>query len=534
MFKSTAKKREELFQEQIKVKRENFNFELIQQFWSKHPNQPDEHFVADRTARDLDLDEVFIFLDRTTSRVGQQYLYRLLRTIPKSNARANEQEKLVGKFRDDLNLKKSCIQELSKLKKKEAYRICTLFQDEQLKKPKWFWVIQMLAFLSLSCLIGAIFYPVLWIAFIFIFIANFTLHYWNKKNVFRYGNSIPQLLRLIQVSKTIRKLTKTQSPDLDESIQKLDQIANRLSVFRLEDKLQSDVSQIAEYIVEMTRVAFLIEPILLFHSLKKLESRKSNIETLFSFTGKMDVAICMDTLRSTVDNYCMPVFNEREKAISALNIYHPLIIAPVENSIQTKEKSVLLTGSNMSGKTTFIRTIGINCLVGQTLNMCFASEFHMNKMNIQTAIHMADDLMSDKSYYYEEVLSIKNILDESQSEQENLFLLDELFKGTNTLERIATGKAVLSYLHNIKNTVFIATHDLELVDYLKNQYDLYHFSENVENDEINFDYKLKEGKLRNTNAIKILAANGYPKAVISEAYNMVSTLKQKGSETNLS
>jgi len=96
-------------------------------------------------------------------------------------------------------------------------------------------------------------------------------------------------------------------------------------------------------------------------------------------------------------------------------------------------------------------------------------------------------------------------------------LLDEIFKGTNTIERISAGKAVLSYLAKGANTVFVSTHDIELCDLLAEEYDLYHFSEKVSDKTIDFDYKLKNGKLKNRNAIKILQVNDYPRSLIEEA-----------------
>lgn len=99
----------------------------------------------------------------------------------------------------------------------------------------------------------------------------------------------------------------------------------------------------------------------------------------------------------------------------------------------------------------------------------------------------------------------------------NLFLLDEIFKGTNTVERISAGKAVLSALNEGNNIVFVSTHDVELADLLKDEYDLYHFSEIVDHKTVDFDYKLKDGKLKKRNAIRILQINGYPEGIINEA-----------------
>jgi len=178
----------------------------------------------------------------------------------------------------------------------------------------------------------------------------------------------------------------------------------------------------------------------------------------------------------------------------------------------------------MSGKTSFIRTIGINTITGQTINTCFADEFSLSKMNIFSAIRISDDLMNDKSYYFEEVLTIKAMIDSSTNGKTNLFLLDEIFKGTNTIERISAGKAVLSALSKENNIVFVSTHDIELADLLKNEYELYHFSEIVDHKSVDFDYKLKEGKLKDRNAIRILQINDYPEELIQEAIEISKEL----------
>ena len=171
----------------------------------------------------------------------------------------------------------------------------------------------------------------------------------------------------------------------------------------------------------------------------------------------------------------------------------------------------------------FIRTIGINIITGSTLNTCFADEFLMPRTRLYSAIRISDDLLNDKSFYFEEVLTIKNMLDKCETETPNLFLLDEIFKGTNTIERISAGKAVLSALAK-NNIVFVSTHDIELADLLKDEYELYHFSENVSSNTVDFDYKIKDGKLKNRNAIRILQINNYPESIIKEALEISKRL----------
>lgn len=185
---------------------------------------------------------------------------------------------------------------------------------------------------------------------------------------------------------------------------------------------------------------------------------------------------------------------------------------------------MLLTGSNMSGKTSFIRTIGINAITGLTINTCFSKQFSKPKMRVFSAIRISDDLLNDKSYYFEEVLTIKEMIDKSIDKVPNLFLLDEIFKGTNTVERISAGKSVLSSLSKNSNIVFVSTHDIELADMLIDEYELYHFSEQVDNKTVDFDYKIKTGKLKNRNAIRILQINNYPETIINEAIEIAKKL----------
>ena len=243
---------------------------------------------------------------------------------------------------------------------------------------------------------------------------------------------------------------------------------------------------------------------LLFGVLKRLNTKREEIEDVFKFVGHIDMLISIASLRNGLDTFCLPTINNDDTKIIANEISHPLIFNCTTNSIQTSKKSILLTGSNMSGKTSFIRAIGLNIITGLTINTCFSKSLTFPLLRVFSAIRISDDLMNDKSYYFEEVLTIKEMISESASDHPNLFLLDELFKGTNTIERISAGKAVLSTLAKNNNTVLVSTHDIELTDMLSNEYELYHFSETVNNKTVGFDYKLKEGKLKNRNAIRIL------------------------------
>ena len=519
MFNSKEKIKAKLIASFGKIKEESFCFELIETYFLQKDNSAAFQVLSDKTCNDLDFKELFMFVDRTTSKIGQQYLYNTLRTIPAVDGKLIAQEKLIEKISADADLRVNLQLQLDQLVKDDTYYITSLFQKVHIKEPKWFFVIKLLSFTSLMSILLLPFNLALIFVLFGVFMINFVIHIWNKKNLSQYLGSIPQLLILNNVAREFLKneILNEIKEDVPDSVAVIDKIRKRMVFFKLSNKLESDMEVIVWAFLEFFKILFLLEPILLFDALKLIDTKRGEIEKVFSFVGNVDSLISIASLRQGLDLYCEPEINNKSTSIDAQEVYHPLINNCVTNSILVNGKSILLTGSNMSGKTTFIRTMGVNAITGLTINTCFARHFSMPRIGIDSAIRISDDLMNDKSYYFEEVLTIKEMIDKSRNGKPNLFLLDEIFKGTNTVERISAGKAVLSYLSKADNIVFVSTHDIELADLLKDEYELYHFSEMVDHKTVDFDYKLKEGKLKNRNAIRILQINDYPESIIKEA-----------------
>ncbi len=507
------------------IKTENFHFELIKSYFRKNKSTDFFQKLSDKTCNDLDLEDLFIFLDRTHSRVGQQFLYNQLRTIPNKLFIDINRENIIAEISTNNKFKLLILKKLNKLKSQEAYHISTLFQEKHTKAPQWFSLIPFLSFASLLCFVFAIFNSYMLLVNLVIFIINLLIHYWNKKNLFQYIGSIPQLLRLNKVATELfqNKSLQQLDPDLHKDILIINQIKRRMAIFQMEAKIQSEMEAVIWTAFEILKIAFLLEPLFLFGALKRLETKRNELENIFRFVGEVDVLQSIAGLRSKLDTYCVPTIKD-ELTLQFQDINHPLIENCVTNNFCFHNNSTLLTGSNMSGKTSFIRAIGLNILTGLTINTCFAKSAVLSKVQLHSAIRISDDLLNDKSYYFEEVLTINEMLKQVKGDKPNIFLLDEIFKGTNTIERISAAKAVLSFLAKDNNLVFVATHDIELTELLKQQYDLYHFSEMVNNNNVDFDYKLKKGPLKHRNAIKILQLNNYPKKIIDEAMKLSEQL----------
>lgn len=203
---------------------------------------------------------------------------------------------------------------------------------------------------------------------------------------------------------------------------------------------------------------------------------------------------------------CMP---DRLNDISLRfsNIKHPLIDEDkcISNDFNTSDGVNIITGSNMGGKTTFLRTIGINLILMQAGTYVCASDFSASYFKIFTSMRVMDNIDKGISTFYGELLRIKDMVEYVNSGN-MLVLIDEIFKGTNYSDRIYGALEVVRKLNNKNTVAFITTHDFELCEGSKVKN--YHVKEDYEQDKIVFDYKIRKGKCNSTNAKYLMSKLG--------------------------
>lgn len=195
---------------------------------------------------------------------------------------------------------------------------------------------------------------------------------------------------------------------------------------------------------------------------------------------------------------------------------------------------VLVTGSNMSGKSTFLRTVGVTAVMAHAINTCFATDYRAPLVSVRSCIGRGDDLVAGKSYYLVEVEEVLSRVKASASADPHLFLFDELFRGTNAVERIAAGEAVLREM--VKDTVdtprhvvLAATHDVELVELLRDAYQAFHFADSIGPEGLTFEHRLTPGPATTRNAITLLELHGAPPTVVRAALARAAELDRSRS-----
>jgi DNA mismatch repair ATPase MutS len=245
--------------------------------------------------------------------------------------------------------------------------------------------------------------------------------------------------------------------------------------------------------------------------------------------GDVDAAVSVASLRAGQSRWTPPTFLPGSHVVMTEAI-HPLVADAVPNSVELRPGTgMLVTGSNMSGKSTFLRTLGVTAVMAQSLHTCLADAYAAPMLAVRSCIGRADDLLAGKSYYLVEVEALLGLVQASVSTTPHLFLLDEMFRGTNAVERIAAGRSVLIELvdDGKPHMVVAATHDNELVDLLAGPYAPFHFGDALTDETLTFDHQLRPGRATSRNAIALLRLNGAPPALVERALASAAELDRQ-------
>ncbi len=230
--------------------------------------------------------------------------------------------------------------------------------------------------------------------------------------------------------------------------------------------------------------------------------------------GELEALVSLSVPCLVRENHCFPTFVEGESpVIKSEQMAHPLLPQEqaVPNPVDLRAKTCIITGSNMSGKTTYLRTLGVNAFLAFAGGPVCAREFAISPMAVFTSMRIEDDVSQGISTFYAEILRIRSMVEYAKSKRPMLVLIDEIFKGTNSADRIIGATQAIRRLSLPWAITVVSTHDFELCSLSQDetiQAVNFHFSEFYTGDEIHFDYILKPGQCQTTNAQHLLRMAG--------------------------
>lgn len=496
----------------------------------KLPEDADHCVIDNITWNDLDMDNVFLTICATQSSIGEEYLYYLLRTPTLDNEVLRKREKLAEFFAKDPDVRLNLQTELAKAGKIKGVSVYEYLNrldnlDEE-SNVKHFACIALLA-----AAIGTIFVfpPVGIMATLGVFFYNVMSYFKRKGEIENYYAVVAYILRTLDLTDRIcginNEVLTPYTSVLKEELKKFRSVTKGAALI-VSKKSNGDILEVA---LDYLRMATHIDLIRFNVMLGRLKDKKDDFDKIYEIIGLIDSMIAVASFRELMGTWCRPELSKEEgnTGIDTENIYHPMISEPVKNNFK-ETGNVLLTGSNASGKSTFIKTVAINSILAQSINTCMADRYKASFFKCMTSMALTDNLSGGESYYIVEIKSLKRICDSLNPEVPLLIFVDEVLRGTNTLERIAASSRILSYMGAQNCMLFAATHDIELTYILEKSFKMYHFEEKVEDDGVFFDYKLRDGRAVTRNAILLLKMMGFEESITDAAEKAADDFTESG------
>lgn len=493
-----------------------------------------DFYIDDITWNDLDMDRIFMLVNQTVSSPGEDVLYSILRIPLFDRKRVEEREKLICFFEENPQKRETMQLLLSRIGKTwhgSLSDTILALEDAPQVNTKLHWVMFVLLILNLAAL------PFTavpgFLTFTILSTVNIVIYYTGKDRIRieAYLDCFSSLLKMLSLAKETGTVdwpeTKTYMEKIRQGRQAFRSLKKRTIFLTGKNSATGDPSQL---LLDYLRMVFHLD-ILVYNSiLKDVKGKTGEITELLDAFGELDAAISIASFREMLPLWSRPEFTEWETGhvrLLAEDMYHPLIQTPVANSIQM-ERGILITGSNASGKSTFLKNLAVNSILAQTVLTCTCASYQAPFLKVMTSMALRDDLSGGESYFIVEIRSLKRILDESRKEEPFLCIIDEVLRGTNTIERIAASSRILSVLDRPWILPAAATHDIELSYILSKKYENYHFEEEIQDDQVVFNYLLQRGRTTTRNAIRLLGVLGYDDGIVREAARTAADFEKTG------
>lgn len=496
------------------------------QYVKKTLHQEEAFAIDEITWNDLEMDRLYARLNVTQSAVGAEYLYSMLHLLQLRPDKLVSLEQCIQFFdrnqAERVRIQEIC-HELGSMGKYSIYDyIFYLTKAKQENKNSH--IVMCVAFLATFPLL-------LWnasagVAWLLISACVNVLSYVNTKNrILPYLTGIAYIRRLYFAAEQMKQCKDAGvSKEVQSLYQELDETAKALEPFMRHARFASGmrsasgspIQLVTDYIRMFTHID-LIQYGLMMQELKKHQEQAIR---MLDIVGYLDAVIAIASFRRSCMEWSEPVLDDRKDMLVIEQGIHPLLKDPVANDY-AGNRGMLVTGSNASGKSTFLKMVALNAVLAQTIHTVTAKRYEGRLFRVYSSMSLRDSLSFGDSYYMVEIKALKRIMDAiEQDDAPVLCFVDEVLRGTNTVERIAASTQILKKLSQSGVHCFAATHDVELTYLLEKEYDNYHFREEIDGKDIVFSYKMLPGRATTHNAIKLLHQLGFDEEMVCQAQRL--------------
>lgn len=509
------------------------DIENISHYFRRKENQG--FYIDDITWNDLDMDRIYGQINQTVSSPGEDVLYDMIRRPLFDQREVDRREKLICFFAENKEKREEMQIMLSKVGKTWHGSLTdTILALENAPEVKTGIHFLMLGILLLNLFVLIPFYPVPGFLLLILLSTGNVIYYYAGNDRARVAAFLDCFSSLLSMLDLAEKIEHVKWPEIQEQMEavrqgkkSLEGLKKRSFFLTSKNEASGDPAQL---ILDYFRMVFHMDILTYNKTLRIAKDKTKEIMLLIDNIGELDAVISIASFRELLPLWCRPEFTDPEQghiSMQAEDLYHPLIREAVANSIHA-DSAILVTGSNASGKSTFLKNVAINSILAQTVLTCPCYSYQAPFLKVMTSMALRDDLSGGESYFIVEIRSLKRILDESKKEEPMLCIIDEVLRGTNTIERIAASSRILSALNQNWVLPFAATHDIELSYILDAQYRNLHFEEEVCEHEVLFNYLLKEGRAVSRNAIKLLSMLEYDPEIVREAGKAAADFEKTG------
>ena len=485
--------------------------------------------LDDSTWDDLNLDDVFPQVDRTLTTAGEYVLYEMLRTPLLDVGRLDDRERRIAEFGADESERASVRDELMRLGRKPLDDVARMLWGTPPKPHASLILLKLQA--ALPLLLGA------WIflggglgAGILTFLSvafNAYSHYSRTTEIQLQGDALRHLAALVRTGKRLADKRSAEGAGglLRPTYEEMGKLAESARVMASKGAMiawsdQSDglgLMQMAQVFYEYLSTIFLSEVRTYYAVLEHLGAHREDLRRLFRLVGEVDALQSAACWRAGLTQFAIPVIAKGRVSLRIEAAVHPLLDDPVPNTVDLEVRSALITGSNMSGKSTFLRTVGLNVVFAQTLHTCLAASYRACPLRLASSVTIQDDVLAGRSFYLAEAERLLRLVEFASSGGPALILVDEPLRGTNSTERIGAVTEILLHLSECDALTIAATHELKIAEMTRERYAPYHFTDEVAAGGLSFPHRIAPGVARTRNAIRLLGQLGYPKDLVARA-----------------